>query len=100
MDDLISRQATIEALRGNEPAYEDGEAYIQWEKDFYSIYSINGLQSDRKVGKWMFTDAAPHRVYCSNCYATLVPNKEWLVDYNISTNYCPNCGARMDERRE
>ena len=53
-----------------------------------------------KRGHWERTDAYPHRVYCSECYATLVPNDEWLELYKISSNYCPNCGAKMDEVEE
>lgn len=47
-------------------------------------------------GRWLMTDAYPHRVYCSECYATLIPNVEWFKTYNIASNYCPNCGAKMD----
>lgn len=50
-----------------------------------------------KHGRWLRTDAYPHKVYCSECYATLVPNENWLDDYNLKSNYCPNCGADMRE---
>ena len=53
-----------------------------------------------KHGRWLRTDAYPHKVYCSECYATLVPNENWLNDYNLKSNYCPNCGAKMDEQQE
>lgn len=29
---------------------------------------------------------------CSDC--------GWLIDYRDGFNYCPNCGAQMDERRD
>lgn len=46
--------------------------------------------------KWKTTDACPHWLYCLNCYKRIVPNVEWIEQYNIPTNYCPNCGAKMD----
>ena len=50
-----------------------------------------------KHGEWMETDALPHRIYCSKCYATYIPNKEWVAwkENMIPGNYCPNCGAKM-----
>lgn len=48
-------------------------------------------------GRWLMTDGYPHKVYCSECYATLIPNVEWFKTYNIASNYCPNCGARCEE---
>lgn len=51
--------------------------------------------------RWKQTDAYPHWLYCLNCYKRIVPNEEWIDEYNIPVNYCPNCGAKMDgERRE
>lgn len=50
--------------------------------------------------KWMKTDAFPHWLYCRECHKRFVPNAEMIQEYNIPTNYCPNCGARMDGDRE
>lgn len=47
-------------------------------------------------GKWLLTGAYPHWLYCDKCYKRIVPNAEWVETYNIPTNYCPYCGARMD----
>lgn len=50
-----------------------------------------------KEGEWMRTDAFPHRIYCSVCYKTYVPNDRWeiWVDEYLPRRFCPNCGARM-----
>ena len=50
-----------------------------------------------KEGEWLRTDAFPHRIYCSVCYKTYVPNDRWQiwVDGDIPKKFCPNCGARM-----
>lgn len=52
----------------------------------------------RGVGKWEKTDAFPHRVYCSNCFKTIVPNEEYAFwcEGIMPRNYCPNCGAKME----
>lgn len=47
-------------------------------------------------GSWLHTDAYPHRVYCSCCYRTFITNAELMYRYEIPTNYCPNCGAKMN----
>lgn len=49
-----------------------------------------------KHGRWLRTDAYPHRIYCSECYATFIRNDEFLKLNDIPHNYCPNCGARMN----
>ena len=54
-----------------------------------------------KEGEWLRTDAFPHRVYCSCCYKTYVPNENWQIwqddadNLGLPRNYCPNCGAKM-----
>ena len=50
-----------------------------------------------KEGEWLRTDAFPHRIYCSVCYKTYVPNDRWQiwVDGDIPKKFCPNCGAKM-----
>lgn len=53
-----------------------------------------------KHGKWKYTEAHPHWMFCDQCYKRIVPNKEWIKEYNIPTNYCPNCGAKMEEVEE
>lgn len=41
---------------------------------------------ERPHGEWIIQNGM---VVCSECF-----------EPNFETNYCPNCGARMDERRE
>lgn len=44
-------------------------------------------------GKWRFVNCATGlRCQCSECL-------HW-VDAGADKNYCPECGARMDERKE
>ncbi|MGN0800700.1 MAG: hypothetical protein ACI4NU_09770 [Christensenellales bacterium] len=54
-------------------------------------------------GRWIsLTDCANAGVYCSEC-----KKKVWKEDYapcnrknKLRSNYCPNCGARMDGEAE
>ena len=48
-------------------------------------------------GRWNRTDAYPHRLYCSVCYNTYLKNDELLERWEFPLNYCPNCGAKMEE---
>ena len=50
-------------------------------------------------GEWFVTDAYPHRVYCSLCYKTNVPNEEWLYEKNDYPKYCMWCGAKMEDKQ-
>ena len=59
--------------------------------------------AEPKTGRWKKTGAYPHKVYCSVCYATYVPNSElesWSMKkdsfWKLPRNYCPNCGAKME----
>lgn len=60
-----------------------------------AIERIRKLEPVRH-GRWLHTDAYPHRVYCSCCYRTIITNAELMYRYEIPTNFCPNCGAKMD----
>ena len=51
-------------------------------------------------GSWMTTDAYPHHLYCSVCYKTYAKNAKWVDELDLPTNYCPNCGARMDKEAD
>ena len=56
--------------------------------------------AERKHGKWERTDAYPHRVYCSACYETYLPNETWLELWHPPMSFCPNCGAQMGSEGE
>ena len=91
MDDLISRQAAIDVLRG----YFDG----MLETDTWSPCDVYGLievlpsaQPERKKGKWIETDK--HDIYYQPGYKCSVCG----VLTTCHGDYCPNCGADMREK--
>ena len=47
-------------------------------------------------GRWLTTGAYPHHLYCSVCYKTYAKNAKWVDELDLPTNYCPNCGAKME----
>ena len=47
-------------------------------------------------GKWELIDeCANEGVYCSNCHKKVYRTK--YANQKIKSNYCPNCGAKMDK---
>lgn len=95
-DDLISRSAAIEILE--ELKDLDYENYVhrrfsilsenQWDAVIANFKElINKAQPEQKTGRWIDMD---DHVMCSCCGAT---------HYGADKNYCPNCGARMEDTK-
>jgi hypothetical protein len=81
---------------------EISEPYMTW-KDVLAEIMCSPAADVVEVrhGEWRTTNAYPHWLWCSECHKKFIPNIEWIGRYDIPTNYCPNCGARMDgERKE
>lgn len=52
-------------------------------------------------GEWIPNESDRHH-HCSVCMEDALCKEDWqfLDCVEILSEYCPNCGARMDERRE
>ena len=86
MDDLISRQAAIDAFYH---ATGDGDK-AEWAVDV-----VKGLPSTRKTGKWVsFTNASGESI--STAVHLYPVCSECGVEHPVA-NYCPNCGAKMED---
>lgn len=92
MDEYISKQA-----------FKEKYLCCGWlpemsEKEFDDLPAADVVEV--RHGRWMTTDAYPHHLYCSVCYKTYAKNAKWVNELDLPTNYCPNCGARMDKEDE
>ena len=56
--------------------------------------AIKAQETKTKTGQWIFVDKAHEHAHCSECgYGNVDLFNE------RPHNYCPNCGAKMDERK-
>lgn len=85
-DDTISRQAAINAL------------YHVDEYNGRSIEAIRNLPSTKQHGKWehvvkkLMRGGHIDASRCSVCHKIIMPH--------LKPNYCPNCGAKMDDEEK
>lgn len=86
MDDLISRQDAIDGL--NEVICDHNIT------DFDAIATILDLPSEQRTGEWIQIESKGHKTNikylykCSEC---------GMVDW-FDSNYCPECGAKMQTK--
>ena len=60
---------------------------------FNALFDLPTVEAEPiKHGRWIYPNDETYPPYCSEC-------KQDAIDY-IESNYCPNCGARMDEVEE
>ena len=94
MNDLISRQAAIEALdkRFDSIPMEQTSEILMLRKD---LRELPPAQPERIKGRWISADAifGGEPFYCSECGEntrdTVMGKPRW--------NFCPNCGAEMEK---
>ena len=101
-DDLESRlrvsAAELDTTIYTAPSSQINGLYREFIRIIRQSPTIDPVQH----GRWIITEAFPHHVYCSICSKTYIPNDKWQIwtDGDLPPNYCPNCGARMDEVEE
>lgn len=81
MDDLISRQA---ALKSQITMKAHG-------LDWIPAYHIEQLPSAERHGRWVDVEPAPHNLFYATC--SVCGDRQTIE----VANYCPMCGASMDE---
>jgi len=108
MSDLISRQAAIDAMEtwdkfGCDPdgklvRYDDDKHYIpyvHYEDMVHAIKHLPSAQPERKTGHWIKTARWGRVYYCDQCRNYL--DFDGVNAGRGSANFCPNCGAKMNE---
>ena len=92
MAEYINRKDAIKAI-GEEPENwsdtpEEIQEHSDWEKHIDAINAVPSADVAPMVhGKWE-KYKIPNIVCCSVC--------DYGTGYNEESNYCPNCGAKMD----
>ena len=88
---LASILADIEDLPSAQPEYDlDGYSSRLWKAAYER--GKQDAEQERKTGRWVATPSTYH--YCSLCRMAA------HLDYygnEVTSNFCPNCGAQMVE---
>lgn len=104
-NDLISRSALkeeIENLIGYSLSYEALLNAIEnaptVEQKYYEriIAQINPVIEERPQGEWKRHDEWVNGIYVGGFYHANCPNENGYYS-KWTTNYCPNCGAKMQQ---
>lgn len=86
MTEYIKREATIEVIMSEPPDAH----YSQWYVD--KIKSIPAADVvEVRHGRWVNTHSDSEFAQCSLCKYPVYAAWVWNL-----TNYCPNCGAKID----
>lgn len=105
MDDLISRQAAIDALdqifdrceeiEANLPEGDPDRTGYKMYPDYMTVWKylhqLPSAQTERKKGKWI---GNMYEAFTCSCCGELQREQPTLMGRPIY-NYCPNCGAYM-----
>lgn len=82
--DPIDRQQAIDALRNH---FTDGFDEDRWWNSTHVLAVLKDVQSAQKKGKWKHDGSQWENRWVCGCGYKL---------FFKPTNYCPNCGARME----
>jgi hypothetical protein len=116
MDDLISRQAAIEAIKEDKIDLTNPNVVVVFKAtgDFEKVETqvmtcdrhieiLKDLPSERKHGKWIIEDnpgTGWYRVTCSECGENVtseIPMIGFIPNAKALWDYCPYCGVDMRE---
>ncbi len=99
MNDLISRQAAIEAMMRLQK--EDEEAYgvsipegFDGERAAEALSKLPSAEPERKTGRWEYHHYGSG---CGNWHCTACGD---IAIVSGIEAYCPNCGAKMEVEHE
>ena len=104
MDDLISRQAAIQAIDDLPNCYNGYSDTYDKACIIGVLEELPSVQPEQKRGKWIESTELSEQVkgkkFCSNCgkaqYAIELTDKTIQIKSSTS-KFCPECGARMEE---
>jgi len=86
MDDLISRKVAIKAIEDLQDCYNGFSDTYDKACIIGVLEELPSAQQERKEGRWKPYPIAEGCLQCSEC---------GVLRMSKSSNYCPNCGAKM-----
>ena len=101
MNDLISREAAIDALKKR---YNDPSRMAKLEELVWAVEAVPSAEPERKTGKWIDEkiNSYTSRTYCSECGSSapfVYESNDYYGNHahgeTVKTKFCPNCGADM-----
>lgn len=99
MDDLISRQEAIDALRTcydtETVTMDNGDEYINYGDAVGEIEQLPPAQPKQRTGKWERHYSRPN-VYADLCWHCSACGYHHADNWTNKFKYCPNCGAKME----
>ena len=99
MNDLISRQAAIDVADAVWSVTGDKNVAKVWDQ----IKDLPSAQPERKKGKWIYgeDEYGIDGYHCDKC-GFFVPwdYAHTFINYIEDYNFCPYCGAEMDEEKK
>jgi hypothetical protein len=102
-NDLISRQAAIDALGEKPLAWTEGEYELglqnQWQSDVDALNGLPSAQPERIKGHWVEIASSNHTYKCSVCGRLLVNITDGKNNVAKNYPYC-HCGADMRGEQE
>lgn len=92
---LIDADAFLEEARNR---IDMQDVYLPIHIKYFVIDEMPTIEAEPvRHGKLLRTEAYPHRLYCSECYKTIIPNEEICFEKNEFPKYCMYCGAKLDK---
>lgn len=103
-DDCVSRQAVLEFLKGFEILHNHDELRSNL---IYGIMDMPPVMTEPKMGRWMrktkvegVYDIAGIKTWGVKCQCEKCDFTTTVIEDFGYYNYCPNCGAKMQEVEE
>lgn len=91
-EDAINRQAALDLIKGFIADATSHGISPRLDPDYVmdGIKALPPVNPQPKTGKWIYDEILDKHYYCSEC-------RSMGVDY---WDFCPNCGAKMQEVKE